>query len=482
MAAVTETTAAQERSDSETDDTERSSRWPSIELVLAVSAVAWGALANSNKLLDNSFFTHLATGRLILEQGSVPSSDPYSFTAPGVDWTVQSWLPSIIYAAAERAGGVAGLRVIGMVLGGVAGWLVWRLSKRCTSLLPRLALLFGTLSITTSLWGMRPFMFGVIALGLTWLIAVDRMLPAWSLIPLFWIWANSHGSFVLGVGLLVLLAIGAWLDGDADRRAVLRTLGFGALGSMTGAIGPLGYHALTFPLTALQRSDDLRQIQEWQPADMADLYERLYLVLVLAMVASLLRRPSWGAALPAVCFMVAGMVAQRNLAMAAVVFVPVIAEGAGRFGELRTTDRRSFAAVTAAILIVFALFVGGVMVARPLSGLGGYPEEPVALLGPGARVAAPDFVGNMFEVLDGPGTKVFMDDRVDMFPRDFFADNNVLVEGGPRWSTVLDAHDIDFVLWQRARPLASLLTLDEGWKVMYSDERWALACRRGSCP
>ena len=36
-----------------------------------------GALIGARPLRDNSFFTHLATGRLILAEG-MPTADPYS--------------------------------------------------------------------------------------------------------------------------------------------------------------------------------------------------------------------------------------------------------------------------------------------------------------------------------------------------------------------------------------------------------------------
>jgi hypothetical protein len=54
---------------------------------------------------------HLATGRWVLEHGSVPREDPFSFTAKGLPWHGVSWLSDVAYALAHRAGGVAAVVV-----------------------------------------------------------------------------------------------------------------------------------------------------------------------------------------------------------------------------------------------------------------------------------------------------------------------------------------------------------------------------------
>ncbi len=69
----------------------------------------WGLSIGIDQLSDNSFFTHLATGRLILAHG-IPRHDVYSFTAAGEPWVVQSWLASLLYGWVDSWFGVVGLR------------------------------------------------------------------------------------------------------------------------------------------------------------------------------------------------------------------------------------------------------------------------------------------------------------------------------------------------------------------------------------
>ena len=75
-------------------------------MVLGVGFAVWGLSIGIDQLSDNSFFTHLATGRLILDHG-IPHHDVYSFTAPGEPWVVQSWLASVLYGWIDSWFGVS---------------------------------------------------------------------------------------------------------------------------------------------------------------------------------------------------------------------------------------------------------------------------------------------------------------------------------------------------------------------------------------
>jgi len=86
-------------------------RLPRIELpaVAAILAATLGFVAYP--LSDYDFFWHLRTGYLILESGSIPKQDPYSFTAPGAPWEVQGWLFDLAMALVHQGMGDAGLRL-----------------------------------------------------------------------------------------------------------------------------------------------------------------------------------------------------------------------------------------------------------------------------------------------------------------------------------------------------------------------------------
>src|SRR5881409_2787198 len=73
---------------------------------LIFGLIGWGV--GIERLYDNSFFWHLRTGKLILAHG-LPHSDPYSFSAHGTKWVVQSWLAEVLYSVVNKAAGAFGL-------------------------------------------------------------------------------------------------------------------------------------------------------------------------------------------------------------------------------------------------------------------------------------------------------------------------------------------------------------------------------------
>jgi hypothetical protein len=230
--------------------------------VCGVLVVSAAVVAELQALRDNSFLTHLATGRLILAEGSVPTADPYSFSAAGEPWVVQSWLVSVLYATVEAIGGIEALRLLAGASAGVVAALGWRLLRPIDGLVVRLALGAAFVTIGAGLWAERPFMIGLIAFSLTVLAAGGGLDPRW-LVPIGWIWVNSHGSFPLGLVYLGVAALGSRLDGESWREEV-RCLRWAALGVVAGAISPLGPRILVFPVELLQRQDLLRNVLEWQ--------------------------------------------------------------------------------------------------------------------------------------------------------------------------------------------------------------------------
>jgi hypothetical protein len=458
----------------------------SLGSIIGLLALTWAAGLASAPLNDNSFFTHLATGRLILDEGQVPSSDPYTYTAAGEPWTVQSWLASVAYAGAERLAGPLGLRLLILLVLGLAAWLIWRLTEPAASLLVRFALVSLALLVATGLWSERPYMVGVVGIALVWL-ALEGRLRWWTMLPLMWIWGNAHGSFVLAPVLVAVILLGDALDRRSrrwvhvpahERRVALAVLA----GTVLVAVGPLGLRALTFPLVAAQRSDVFRQVTEWQAPQFRSPSELAYLAFVVVALVVLARwGRSWRLILPAGTFVAASLYAQRNIVVATVVLVAVCARSAPTVGSLQSEERPSLGRPVAVVVAVLLGLVAANTLLTPPSAVEDYAAAPIAWLGAtGAdgRVATDVLNGNLLEVLDGPRRAVFVDDRFDVLPDDVFEDLLELQRGGPGWEAALDDHDVSTVVWGRSAPLASLLRADDTWRITFSDARWVVAKRR----
>lgn len=457
---------------------------PTLGGAVGAVVVSAGWVIGLRPLADNSFFTHLATGRMILDAGSVPSTDPYTFTANGSDWLVQSWLASVLYASVERLGGAVGLRVLMGVVAALLTALAWRLTRPAAAIVPRLVI--GVVFVVTGaeLWSERPLMLGLVALACVMLAAEGALDARW-LIPIGWAWVNVHGSFPLGLVYLAVLAAGTRLDGGAPA-VELRALGWLTGGVLLGAVSPLGPAVLTFPFELLQRQDVLRNVIEWQAPSFDSLSQRTFLVSLALVVVALVRRPSYRAGLVVATFTAAALLGARNLTLTSLVFMPILAGAVPRWGSLRSDVRTPIAAALALVALSAGALFATVRLDQRDFELRGYPVDAVAFLLEqdidleAHHLAAQDVVGNFLELVEGPGRRVFYDDRFDMFPSEVSEAHLALASAGPTVRTDLERYDVELVLWDRVSATGQRLLVDPAWRVLFTDEHWVLACERGA--
>jgi len=454
---------------------------PSLEGLFVAAFTLLGLRLGLRPLGDNSLFVHLRTGIDLLHTHHVPTRDTYSFSAPGHRWVVQSWLAELTYGAAHRVGGFPAVRIEQGLLYGLAAWLVTSLARAGSAL--RTALAAGlAIGMGVAYWSPRPLVFGVLGMALlVWV--VRRRLPPWLLVPIAWAWVNTHGSFVLGLAWLALVAVGQRLDGDR-RPVVLPWLAWFVVGLAVACLNPLGPRLLLFPLAVLSKHDAFAKVLEWRSPTFSSgpglltLACLVGLVIVLARARSRLR---WAELLPVVAFLGAGLQAQRNLPMLAVVAAPVLAVALRRPDEAPSSlavpeDRvrlhLALGGVLAALTVVFLV----VAAIGPALDLGGYPEAAAALVPHGARVATTDIGGCFFELARRDVT-VLTDDRVDMYPSQVTRDYLRLLGGKPGGLDLLDRYGADTVVWQVDSPLTVELAASDRWREIGRPGGWAVFVR-----
>ncbi|MBI2710023.1 MAG: hypothetical protein HYX34_10055 [Actinobacteria bacterium] len=446
--------------------------------VIGLAVALWGFAIGLRQLFDNSFLTHLATGRIIVSKMRVPTRDPYSFTASGRPWTVFSWFASLAYGLSERLAGLGAIRVLHALLAGAAMLAIWRLSRPARSLVGRLASVVLPGAVATGLWTHRPFMFGVVGLALVLVVLDSDVDPRW-LVPVMWVWVNSHGSFPLAVAAVGAVALGARLDGGHARRE-LRVLAWVLVGIVAGAVNPIGPRILASPFELLGKSADFRSVVEWQAPRFSDASQLAALAQLLVAVLLLVRRPRWRTALPLVVFAGLALTSARNLPLLSLVLVPGMAQAIGdtRLASGLDGRRRSPAtALGAAAVVIVALVLASAVGPQQDMVLSAYPLGALRAAdraGVSRRLVTQDFVGNLRELRDGPRGEVFIDDRVDMYPSSVIADYELLLKARAGWDGVLRRWRADGVLWSRNQPLAQVLAESGRWRLVYRDRTWVL--------
>lgn len=471
-----------------------------------------GFLAAAGIMADNSLLTHLATGHLILDGGRVPDLDPYSRFGADQAWTVQSWLVSVAYAVLDDVAGTGAIRAFHGLLGAVVARSLWTLTRPLDRsadagpgpaggpmLIARIGLALAPVVIGIGLWSPRPLLVGLVGLALLLvLLRSDR--PAWLAVPLLWTWANSHGSFPLASGLLVLIVLGYWLDHRRLPARPVRLLGWTVLGTILAVVGPLGVRVLLFPLGVVADREAMAGVVEWEPPTLSSPWELAWLALGLLPVLAARRGVGWERLLPAIVFVALGALALRNVAPASIVVVALLAprlvgqgrsvgnraetraETPGAEGPTTRADRLGRAVgLSAAVALVVAVVT---IVSAPGLDLRAYPVSEIERLEQAGVLPDDDIVvvhreavGNYLIWRHGAEANVFVDDRFDFHQPELLADHRDLV-AGQRAREILDRWQADVVLWQADGPLAPWLVEAPEW-VVEAGERWLVACRIG---
>ena len=448
---------------------------------MAGGAVAlWGLAVGLRPLGDNSALTHLATGRLILSDG-IPRSDPFSFTAAGEPWTVYSWLASTLMALAERAAGANAIQAGRAALTCGLAVLVWMLTRPGKVLAGRLVAVAPVLVVGTSAWTERPLLFSLVIMAAVVLLAERDQAPPWLVLPLMWVWVNVHGSFPLGLVYLGARLVGRRIDGappgNLPRLAVLA-----GVGTLLGALNPLGPRLLVFPFELLSRNDLLSRVSEWRSPNFSRAPNLALLGMLLLALLLCSRRRSFEDGLPALAFGAAACIAVRNSPLATIVLAPVLARGLSGLGTVRAEGRSGLTAVAGAGLGAVGVVLFVTALQGPAYDLEKYPVRQVRWMESEGlldrRVATQDYVGNYLIARRGTDGRVFFDDRFDMYPPRVIRDSIALLDGREGWQERLERYGVDVVLWQRAWPLAELLSIDPAWEVVRRDEEWIVAVRR----
>ncbi len=435
------------------------------------------------RLSDNSFFWHLRTGRLILDSG-FPHRDPFSFTAPGVHWVVQSWLAETLYAGVERVAGSFGIRVLIGLTGVAVAVLTFRLALRLAHDRVRAALLaLAALAGLSVLWSERPLVLGLVGfLVVIWVVEVPDSVvgrrPLLVLPVVFWCWANVHGTFALGFAYLGLHLAGRWLEGHQPTEGRERQLLVASTVAFAVTfLNPYGVGLVTFPVHLMGRSDILRHVVEWASPDFhtaAGYAFALWIVVFAVVAARAPGRVSRRDLIVALPFLLLGLWALRNIAIAPLVGLPIAARALARPRPREVPDRSGalrWGLAGALVLVLAVLTVRAA--AQPDFEFAGYPVAAMdavrhdGLLG--KRLLTTDADAGYVILRDWPAQRGFLDDRYDMYPRPVIADYLTVAHTRPGWARVLARYGVQVIVWQRDDPLVALAVASGHWRSVHRD-------------
>jgi hypothetical protein len=466
---------------------------------------------------DPDYWWHALTGQLIVQSGSVPTTDLYSFTAAGQPWIAHEWLTEVLFYVVQHQAGYVGNVALLALLGCLTVLMLFATCRvRGVGDLASVVLVLWAFGMSLGSFGVRPQTITRVLLTLVaLLLTLYRLRRDWRwLLPLpavFVLWANLHGGFAVGIGLVGLTLLGecieAWRHGPWRRQ-----VGGASLPSSMKEVDPEhpsrfpwppavtfvvcvaatllnrnGLAGSLFPLAFLPQATSGQQlIAEWLPPDPRQLsFAPFWLSLLLLLALGLARRPLravellWGLA-----FAILAIQSVRNIQLYATVVVPLLgarlAYEAPAFGRTVAEWRRP-----RRMLVLWSLATAA-CAALFLARFTQLAEWPVQLgAQPDARavpVSGADYLqdhhlqGNLFNQFEWGGyllyanngaQPIFIDGRPVAYSTTLFDEYLTVANAQPGWRAVLAAHNVQLVLVDRDGPLAAELGRDQQWAQLY---------------
>lgn len=423
---------------------------------------------------DNSVLTHLATGRLLIDDG-LPTVNPFLYSSTA--FPVPSWMWSGALAVADGAAGAVGIRILVALVAGLFGAALVALcvppqgSGRLLEVVVPSGL--AALSVVEFL-GPRPHLVSFLLLAAALLVWSRRWSPWW-LVPVFALWINVHGSWLYGLAVLGLVTAARVLD---DRRLAGRdvtSLLAAAAGTVIGSmVYPDRFELLVLPLRQFGdpvEREALQAYNEWARPGVGT--ATLWTMVALGLLAlwGSWRRRRWGSSIASVVLLVLGASSLRMIPIAAVSLVPFAAVALRGVGTIAVpvgvAGRRTLVCgvviAAAALVATFGVFdppasVDGYDLSRFDTAAFGRLDE-AGLIGDDVRVLTTIDGGNYLAWRFGERANAFVDDRPGAAD---LIDYRRMLRAEDGWQESLDRAAPDVVLWPTGSDLVAELER-RGW-------------------
>ncbi len=249
-----------------------------LRALLAVLATVVLLGVFSTEAADTDFWWHLKTGEYIAEHRKLPVPDPFSYTSgkgepayPGEERVryfnlTHEWLAQVLLWLLYRLGGFPAVVLWkALLLGAVCSAAGCLAARRAKNFYLGILAALAPVPVLTLFASDRPALitFALVAVFVVILesyVSGGRAVWLWMLIPLHIVWANSHGGFFLGWGVLAAYSVGAWRLPSERRKPLWLAAGLCVLLS---GLNPNGFRILEV-LPAYRGSYLTSTLIEWK--------------------------------------------------------------------------------------------------------------------------------------------------------------------------------------------------------------------------
>jgi hypothetical protein len=356
---------------------------------------------------------------------------------------------------------------------------------------------------------------GRIAIGTGEVKRAER--PLWFLVPIFILWANLHAGVLVGLALLAIFSIGDALVDAAEKRST-STAGAGGrpwhrmavvtvVCFLATLITPYSYQEYENFAATITNAPMLNGVGEWAAPDFHDPFGKLFEAFVILMLAGLfltrLRHDPTELAFTALLAHEA-LTGSRNVpifALAGVVLMARHIQSAlvrmlyGKSGSNEPPSDSLFGPAPSTIIVAavaVAIIFSGLMrtastlkqsapptgsivdrVALASIAYGDYPVRACAFIKregfPASMRMYNTYDDGGFMIMRMPEHPVFVDSRADVYFGSMFDEVKKVTDGTLDWRTVMDAHQVDFIVSPVSETQSRGYLAAPDWALVYVD-------------
>lgn len=465
------------------------------------------AIADIQRWADPDLWGHVAFGRAMLANRHLAFHDPYSYSARGHLWLNHEWLSELLMGAIYDLGGVIGLKLMKFACSAaVILFLALALAETDTPMTLQLAILLAASIAIAPQMQFRPQLitFAMMS-GLLEILTrytYRGKAPLMVAIPMLALWANLHGGFIVGLAALTTFStVRITKDVFAGRgpRRGLTLIAVSAASALVTVITPYGIGTWHAVWEAIANPHTGEVINDWQPlmrsfvatwreSPIGVVPSVLAIAMFLALAVTWMLNPRRGdLAIVAVALImiVAAMIAMRNLPLAVIATVVVLAQHSSSFFR-RTQSHRAPRISQILLAAVGAILLIGSGLLSPMLRAGS--SKPLGAI---AFMQTRRLSGNMMSDFGwgeyviwhmAPASKVFIDGRYDtVYPPDVIDDYLAFHFGEPDAKEVLRKYPHDFILLSPNDETAlAVMASAPGWKQLYRDGSCIVFARANS--
>lgn len=459
---------------------------------------------------DPDLWGYLAFGRLFWQTGRFPYQDVFAYLPTLNPWVYHEWLTGVLFYPLYQSLGGAGLQGFKYLMALTTLWIIYATARRRgASPLAAIIALFlvqGFLALGYSPVRAQVFTYTFFPLAL-YLLETARLTGRFGrllwLVPLQILWANLHGGFLAGLGLVALYGLGEALS----RRRFLPYFGVFLLSGLATLINPYGlkYWSYLVAAVSLPRTDITEWISLWRAYQLGLFLQEWFLYVVVLIVGFFfLAWSRWRELTGLLVLALTGYLGLRHMrhqVFAYMVLGVYLATGLSAFIQvLRRDPRLGFLAhpylKTAGVLL--AAFLVGLhsyqtLAQGPFSlGLPPLPRGPARFLmyyplGAVSYIQEHRLTGRLLTEFDWgeyliwtlyPHCRVSLDGRYEtVYPEAVCREYFDFMNGREHWQGFLAKYPPDLILLDSRTKICSLLRQEQGWRLVYEDAGAALFVR-----